>query len=102
MTNAKHTPGPWISDESVGGKLMVVSEENDALIADRLSEGNARLIAAAPELLAALEKALAALETCTPADYSTGHVIHASFDDAACAWAEETARAAIAKARGEA
>lgn len=51
------------------------------------------------ELLAALEKALAALETCTPADYSTGHVIHASFDDAACAWAEETARAAIVKVK---
>ena len=28
-----------------------------------------------------LQQALDALETCTPADYSTGHVIHPSFDD---------------------
>lgn len=51
------------------------------------------------ELVAALEKALSALETCTPADYSTGNVIYAYFDDAACAWAEDTARATLAKVK---
>lgn len=65
---------------------------------DMRQERNA-LVRQRDELLTALEKALAALETCTPADYSTGHVIHASFDDAACAWAEETARAAIVKVK---
>jgi FtsZ-binding cell division protein ZapB len=34
------------------------------------------------ELCALLEKAKEALETCTEGDYSTGHVIHPSFDEA--------------------
>ena len=71
--NTKHTPGPWKADEhglhiwgiSVGGCRMELS---DHLIADirgwghlqylpdgiRIQKANARLIAAAPDLLASL------------------------------------------------
>ena len=54
---AKHTPGPW--KLITGGPMLVTSDES-AIIATRLggvSEANARLIAAAPELLAALKRA---------------------------------------------
>ena len=61
MTEPTHTPGPWaITDDFIG-----VHDEQGRCIADMDSEGapdigygeslaNARLIAAAPDLLAAL------------------------------------------------
>jgi hypothetical protein len=76
-TKQEHTPGPW---ELRG--LRLVTDKHGVVIAENVS-ANARLIAAAPELLAALE-------------YIVGWNSHA--------WNTETARdlarAAIAKARG--
>jgi hypothetical protein len=65
----KHTPGPWVVQESNAGETVI---EHKALIqaqpgspfaavhadtfdSDETVDANARLIAAAPELLAALE-----------------------------------------------
>ena len=95
---SKHTPGPWVvagpnlidqADAGIWG-----SGEFDFVICDMQRDGyedaeqgaNARLIAAAPDLLEALEYCLDCLgdEFALPAD------------------CQNNARAAIAKARGEA
>lgn len=68
MTEQKHTPGPWIATRILGG--WWVAEDNDptAFYRRRIAgvaggagidspAANARLLAAAPELLAALEEA---------------------------------------------
>lgn len=71
---AQHTPGPWHFSENLrGGAFEIREPDSDAIIADivdgahvssddgdpeidwETQEANARLIAAAPELLAALE-----------------------------------------------
>ncbi|RRV80383.1 hypothetical protein [Stutzerimonas stutzeri] len=92
MSNG-HTPGPWSIDkeerwvihepEGKSGTLVVpeIYLDDDEAIA------NARLIAAAPELLAALESAQMALMGYT-------------HQNAVTLAALEKARAAIAKARG--
>lgn len=57
MTNAQHTPGPWVYHAKTStvqpypgsGTICALSLRGER-------EANARLIAAAPELLAALEK----------------------------------------------
>lgn len=83
-----HTPGPWVAvsdyveahdlDEPLS--ICTLADCGDA------SKANARLIAAAPELMAALEEFIGAV-------------------DAGCAFKDasivEYARAAIAKAKGE-
>lgn len=105
----KHTPGPWVAgpqstfDEGLS-RVRCGHETHPAIaeIADRPSGGswsspeaiqerdaNARLIAAAPELLAALTDALEALAMCQP---QTGHGARCQSD------AMLKARAAIAKA----
>ena len=67
--SAKHTPGPWVIDESRHGKrgpvhtLMVVAEKggmpglivNQGALVEPQDWANARLIAAAPDLLEALK-----------------------------------------------
>ena len=56
MSAAKHTPGPW---KLITGGPMLVTADESAVIATRLggvSEANARLIAAAPELAEALAR----------------------------------------------
>ena len=84
MTEAKRTPGPWHIME--GTDWVIVSPEVSvaAVYTPRgdpeVRQANARLIAAAPDMLAALEG-----------------LIH-DFDRLK---AEEIARAAIAKAKGE-
>lgn len=91
-TKTKHTPGPWklkrsgtISDNNgelvatTGYRVAVYSEEDDA---------NARLIAAAPELLSAGEWMLALIDG--------KEQMPKPGDEVA-----EALRAAIAKARGE-
>jgi hypothetical protein len=77
MSESRHTPGPW-----------------DAKRLGEINRSNARLIAAAPELLAALKVARDALQCCYqvvdyPADGTTEQ-------DAAI----RSARAAIARAEG--
>lgn len=63
MSEAKHTPGPWILTESpvhyIGDGLEtyeISSETKRQWIAHTLELADARLIAAAPELLSMLKK----------------------------------------------
>ena len=84
MSETKHTPGPWRLDTWNGWLLcaeevgIVKFDMNRTLLAD------AKLIAAAPELLAALEVAV---------EYFERHEI--------CCVAHDDAKAAIKKAKGE-
>jgi len=104
MKMNKHTPGPWSyrkvprkqeweintkrcpnsGHESWTGMSVVFGCDDYPKMGKSVGEANARLIAAAPELLEALEEAVCALEVCGK-DYR----------------ATEIARAAIAKATGE-
>ena len=83
MTQATHTPGPWRVEDG----QTIWSGEELVGAAGRIGmpmEANARLIAAAPEMLAALEWAV---ETADTEQYDAD-------------W-YAAARAAIAKAKGE-
>jgi hypothetical protein len=98
----KHTPGPWRTTRKLGysghaaaeyyiyaentndGRSLAVAHIKKSTV--QPMEANARLIAAAPDLLAALQALLAVSSACS--DEETEAVIYA--------------RAAIAKARGEA
>ena len=73
-TKAQHTPGPWrISECQLGNKLLIEHGEDTILSPiigsvysdeGRLSQmANARLIAAAPDLLAAAKAALTFIES---------------------------------------
>lgn len=62
-----HTPGPWRVNRKGGSQTTVLSDD-DLVVATAWSstyrdaaEANARLIAAAPDMLAALEDALDAI-----------------------------------------
>jgi len=93
MSAANHTPGPWSVVELTPNTVQTpsgrISVNWNATHDDgkRLNEAeaNARLIAAAPELLDALELALEIIEATGPGSYPV---------------AEEQIRAAIAKAKG--
>jgi hypothetical protein len=64
MNNATHTPGPWATDGQFGfldvvsskGRIAMIDCDNDDIFGADI-EANARLIAAAPDLLDALETA---------------------------------------------
>ena len=104
MSEAKHTPGPWQLEADpchvdslttvTGGQRMnahpnawpahPLTVQVGGMASVKEAQANARLIAAAPELLAALERASAML---------------ARFPQCDDAWKQ--ARAAIAKAKGE-
>ena len=94
MSETKHTPGPWRTDAHNGFPLDI-EDPGEYMIAKATpcakAEANARLIAAAPDLLAALES-IASMY-----DYE------AACGDLASRLYEATclARAAIAKATGE-
>jgi len=99
--DSKHTPGPWEQTDGHGptphGTAVAQVGGNQYLIASCTAyfgreggQANARLIAAAPELLAALEQAHMALIGYLPAHRNV-------VTDAAI----EAARAAIAKATGQ-
>ena len=81
MTEHKHTPGPWVLDiPAANGKSCTLRGAHQRPIAEILKPGlrhadsfrgpqyaheyqaNARLIAAAPDLLAALELGVKAME----------------------------------------
>lgn len=94
---SKHTPGPWETDRNNvhSGQIATIHHclNNDWVEVwspnwpadEDEQEANARLIAAAPELLEALEGFVACWDACaSPVEFA------------------EKARAAIAKARGEA
>ena len=94
----KHTPGPWRiierpestvwiqGQQDENGYREVCTLPNYLLLQREKTEANARLIAAAPELLEALKACVHAMDSATRFDGNTR-----PFDDA---------RAAIAKATG--
>jgi len=86
-----HIPGPWAFDDRLPNRSILITAnggiEKIAKVAD--SFDNARLIAAAPDLLAACRSLLSA----HAADYE-------AFPDHASREAHALANAAIAKANG--
>ena len=89
MTQFKGTPGSWFVGGNEGNKLSVNADSYFVALVDEgdSQEANARLIAAAPELLAALIKCADALEEVSYQAWC-GEII-------------DEARAAINKATGE-
>jgi hypothetical protein len=71
MADDEHSPGPWRWDNSRDGHLVLRSAEEEVILcagcpADWVPGGDdARLIAAAPELLEALQNVEATLPACT-------------------------------------
>jgi len=60
MENTKHTPGPWevqIGIDPTGFACYFIGRISRPFISRAEEEANARLIAAAPDLLSALEQA---------------------------------------------
>ena len=102
MATAAHTPGPWRAQESKSGACVMIFGPGEWKLAEAHSyqaqyedegaptkdtrEANARLIAAAPDLLAALQALLGSFES------EAGIIGKATVD---------RARAAIAAATGE-
>lgn len=88
MSAAKHTPGPWFVD----GVRFVRQEPAPRHVICRLpttrNEGDARLIAAAPDLLEAVEELANLVELIRSGDYTPD------------SFTTQPARAAIAKATG--
>ena len=89
----KHTPGPWVVDPAVRQGFTVYAPKEGFIVGTQDEEGrygaieseaNARLIAAAPELLEALKSVIAWLDAPDESAFSDS----------------ELARAAIAKATG--
>ena len=110
---SEHTPGPWFvgdintnPDEGVLGEIAIMAKDNSSpsglrcpafampfrplSVGAPIAMANARLIAAAPELLAALKAYLVAKPQCECSDHS----------GCPMASARVLARAAIAKAEG--
>lgn len=56
--NAQHTPGPWFTEatSTIGHHYIVDSEGFTIATPSPMGQANARLIAAAPELLSALRQ----------------------------------------------
>lgn len=106
MSISKHTPGPWTLDDR-GYKYIVSKSGNGYITRDicRLDgstmaalaqEANARLIAAAPELLEALEELLRYHENDIRIDYEGTRFYKERLDEL------KPFHALIAKAKGEA
>lgn len=95
MSKPKFTPGPWRTDcRLIGGQIRITQVPNANMTVAQVNgrqgeqEANARLIAAAPELLEALERLMLSRD----ASWTGGHDWEEALDEAA---------AALAKARGE-
>jgi len=88
-----HTEGPWKlvrhnnHEAMISFACVLIGDDVVVIGSMKQDERNARLIAAAPELLEALSSLLARAET--------------ELADAADVWEVQNARAAIAKATGE-
>ena len=99
----EHTPGPWHA--SYGGETITVSAARVVVarlaggFRPQIREANARLIAAAPELLAALDEFYNAISL-GPLDAASQYGPDFDLDAHVQAKAEK-ARAALAKARPE-
>lgn len=99
QTHTQHTPGPWkVTEDRPADTLVVQSLTTPYLTVAVMmgatssaeEEANARLIAAAPDLLEVVELAAIDVAGGTPAARAEHYGI-----------LRRTARAAIAKARGE-
>lgn len=96
--NAAHTPGPWMV-EPLGSDCFEVKCEcgyfiatcHDGVRGDRNADVNARLIAAAPDLLAALQEMYEAASDSDSCHYGT----------LSTTFLRKIAHAAIVKATGE-
>ena len=108
MTNTEHTPGPWqVEGVPKGRRPWVgrIAEGRWAALAcgytDEEAEANARLIAAAPDLLASLERLVTLMNIVGDEPFRNGVTDSTgSMDEGiviASKWLHE-ARAAIAKA----
>lgn len=98
MTQTNHTPGPWEIDDAAFDGLDIVSPQGRVAMLNDGEPGedtsiwaNARLIAAAPDMLAALEALMRWETSALDAEQA------AALMDEVC----DMARAAIAKAKGE-
>jgi hypothetical protein len=97
---AQHTPGPWWVDIDVcvaagsGVDYLTVAEIVDANTKPGEAEANARLIAAAPELLQAAKNALADIEGILPEFEPSGDREHPAWQTI------EELKAAILRAEG--
>ena len=102
MAEGKHTPGPWRSNTAfreLDCNLLCSVSGPDGVIARSIKKpDDARLIAAAPDLLAASMKAANELRQAARALAKAGDHKAAAVAD----MAEERTRAAIAKATGAA
>jgi hypothetical protein len=110
---SKHTPGPWVRGTTSGGALGVWQAGSPAdspeicIVASSPSErdwNNARLLAAAPDLLDALRALLAWSEDAEvkiDGEWGSGRTLGDIAADGDLSDEIANARAAIAKARGE-
>ena len=90
-----HTPGPWHHGCSKDDPDFLIRTADEWLVCCASNEGNARLIAAAPELLEALTNLLCAVDTAIAAgDWKIDGACEPELDIL-------RARAAIAKAEGK-
>ena len=109
MTDTQHTPGPWHWDGDVcsydkeNEAPWLCSSEDNPILSGEIgcdTEANARLIAAAPDLLGALEALDKGWTEDVPegpdGEFRGGFSIH---DEHKVIWKQ--ARAAIAKAKGD-
>ncbi len=97
--SAQHTPGPWAVDKDCdliivdheGGSLGEMTPGNPA-VSDEQAVANARLVAAAPELLKALKEALGVIRMSSAEDDTE--------IEAAIRRVEKQCKVVIAKAEG--
>ena len=87
-----HTPGPWKLQEFSDQTYMISTFQNGLIAQHVPGKANARLIAAAPELLEVIREAVDSAER----EMSKGRKASPGL----ATWLEK-ARAALAKARGE-
>ena len=112
MTSTKHTPGSWVINPFVA-QVDAFNDEGPAPVCKMLwptdlrseaeTEANARLIAAAPEMLAALEYIAWGREKPTPEEQARDIANAVRFMAGRPAYPVDrvVAMAALAKARGE-
>lgn len=92
---SNHTPGPWKANFAISGSVYIFGGDRNFVCVfnewrdEANQEANARLIAAAPDLLEVLEKLLFMCQR------------QENFNDDGDGCMFERASAAIAKARGE-
>ena len=100
MTQTKHTPAPWNIAVGYSAQYHYITVPDVGVVAEvhkqsRNAEANARLIAAAPELLEALR------DTCNTLYALRDHAIEQGLQASVEQMAIDKIIAAIAKAKGE-